>query len=227
MVFPELRNGVMRLIVVGAIAAMLAGCATTFIPISWGMREKVLGLSLQDEVLRILFQRYDPERTTLRVAGESFDIVEGQHDDWRYVGAYRKEYRLIYRNLEAVLDDQDLRNVMVHELAHHIWFNFLTPVQKEGWCRYLQENPSKWQALVRRIYEDETLHDTEDFAYTVEFPRNADIEELARLGIITKDEMHSWVRARAQSEAGGGEVLIKVAAPDSSPRASGEGGQLH
>lgn len=202
MLFSELRRGIVRLAVAGVTCTMLAGCATTFIPISWGMREKVLLLSKQDAVLDILFRRYDPERTTLRVAGESFDIVEAPHSDWRYEGAYRPEYRIIYRNLEATLDGRDLRNVMVHEMAHHIWFNFMTEEQRGGWRRYLEGNPSNWQIMVRRTYEDKRLHDAEDFAYTVEFPRTEDIEALARLAVISEEEMRLWIEATAEPDPG-------------------------
>lgn len=210
---PKFPNSIVRLMVAAAIAMVLAGCATTFIPISWGMREKVLLISRQDAVLEILFRRYDPERVTLRVDGASFDIVEMQHDDWKYVGAYRQEQRLIYRNLETTLDDRDLRNVMVHEMAHHIWFGFLSAEQKKGWCRYLQGNPSSWQAMVRRIYRDERLHDAEDFAYTVEFARMADVEALARLGIISADEMRQWVQAGTLPAPQELEAWTKVAEP--------------
>lgn len=217
MVFRKLPGGITRFIVAGAIAAMLAGCAITFIPISWGMREKVLRLSQQDEVLCILFRRYDPERKTLRVDGASFDIVEMQHRDWKYEGAYRPEHRLIYRNLDAVLDDRDLRNVMTHEMAHHIWFCFLTAEQKAGWCRHLQENPSGWQTMVRRTYEDKRLYDAEDFAYTVEFPRKADIEALARLAIITEDEMRRWLQANTPAELQAAQLRRESARAETAP----------
>ena len=200
MVSSQLSKNIPSLLVAGIIAALLAGCATTFIPISWGMRDKVLRISQQDEVLKILFHRYDPERNTLRVDGASFDIVEMPHKDWRFEGAYRREYKLIYRNLDVIPADSDLRNILVHEMAHHIWANFLTKEQKKGWCRHLQENPSRWQALVRSVYADAGTYDDEDFAYTVEFPRKVDVEELARLAIITEDEMRRWVKANATSE---------------------------
>jgi len=200
MVSSQLSKNIPSLLVAGIIAALLAGCATTFIPISWGMRDKVLRISQQDEVLKILFHRYDPERNTLRVDGASFDIVEMPHKDWRFEGAYRREYKLIYRNLDIIPADGDLRNILAHEMAHHIWANFLTKEQKKGWCQHLQENPSRWQALVRSVYADAGTYDDEDFAYTVEFPRKVDVEELARLAIITEDEMRRWVKANATSE---------------------------
>lgn len=211
MVTPSLRHGIRDLIVAAVIATTLVGCATTFIPISWGMREKVLCLSKQDEILGILFRRYDPERKTLRVDGVSFDVVGMEHDGWKYAGAYRPELCLIYRNLETTPDDRDLRNIMVHEMAHHIWFKFLTAQQKEDWVTYLRENPSRWQAMVRKIYEDEKLHDTEDFAYTVEFPRSADIEELARLAIINEDEMLRWLQANTPPDRNGRGFWMKAA----------------
>jgi hypothetical protein len=210
MVSPQLHKGFVSLLVAGIFATILAGCATTFIPISWGMRDKVLRLSQQDEVLKILFHRYDPERKTLRVDGASFDIVEMLHKDWRFEGAYRREYQLIYRNLEVTPGDSDLRNILAHEMAHHIWANFLTKEQKKGWCQYLQENPSRWQALVRSIYTDARSYDDEDFAYAVEFPRKTDVEALARLAIITEDEMRRWVRANSTSEPPESQMWLKV-----------------
>jgi hypothetical protein len=210
MVSSQLHKGFMPLLVIGIIVAILAGCATTFIPISWGMRDKVLRLSQQDEVLKLLFHRYDPERKTLRVDGASFDIVEMPHKDWRFEGAYRREYRLIYRNLEVMPADGDLRNILAHEMAHHIWANFLTKEQKEGWCHYLQKNPSRWQALVRSIYTDARSYDDEDFAYSVEFPRKIDVEALSRLAIITEDEMRRWVRVNTPSEPPETQVWLKV-----------------
>jgi hypothetical protein len=210
MVTPQFHKGFMSLLAAVIIAATLAGCSTTFIPISWGMRDKVLQLSQQDEVLKILFRRYDPERKTLRVDGASFDVVDMPHQDWRFEGAYRREYRLIYRNLDVLPADSDLRNILVHEMAHHIWANFLTKEQKEGWCRYLQENPSRWQAMVRNIYPDARSYDDEDFAYAVEFPRKADIDALARLGIITENEMRQWSSANELPEPPESQVRQKV-----------------
>jgi hypothetical protein len=197
----------------GAVVAVLASCATTFILISWGMRDKVLRLSRQDAVLEILFRHYDPDRQTLRVDEASFNVVEMPHNDWRFEGAYRPQTRLIYRNLEIIPDDRDLRNIMVHEMAHHIWFCFLTKEQKERWCRYLQENPSPWQAVVRSVYQDRSLYDTEDFAYTVEFARKADVEELARLGVITEGEMRRWLQPPPRTEQQEKSALLRVAPP--------------
>ncbi|HEX8960902.1 MAG TPA: hypothetical protein VF775_04950 [Geobacteraceae bacterium] len=194
------RNTIYSLLAVGVMGAVIVGCATTFVPISWGMREEVLRLSHQDEVSQILFHRYDPERKTLRVDGASFDFVDMPHSDWRLEGAYRQETRLIYRNLEIVPDDRELRNIMVHEMAHHIWFYFLSKEQKEIWCHYLKENPTRWQAVVRKVYQDKRLHDSEDFAYAVEFPRHVDIGELVRLGVITEDEMRRWEQAAPPQE---------------------------
>ena len=69
---PEQKT--MRMSVLIAIAILLAGCSTTvtYVPISWGMGEAVKSLTLQDEFLKVLFNRYDPGRNTLRVSGDSF-----------------------------------------------------------------------------------------------------------------------------------------------------------
>lgn len=42
------------------LALLLCGCATTYVPISWDFRDKVLELSRSDLTLAILFNRYDP-----------------------------------------------------------------------------------------------------------------------------------------------------------------------
>ena len=57
------------------LAWLTAGCAATYVPISWDMGERVQQMTRSDQTLAILFDRYDPARSTLRVAGESFDEV--------------------------------------------------------------------------------------------------------------------------------------------------------
>ncbi len=89
-------------------------------------------------------------------------------------------------------------------MAHHIWICFLTKEQKERWCRHLQENPTIWQSVVRRVYRDKKLYDSEDlpmdFAYIGEFPRHADIGELVSIGVISEDEMRRWEQASPPQE---------------------------
>ncbi len=172
------------------IASLLTGCCSTvtYIPISWGMGEKVKNLTQQDEFLKALFNRYDQERITLRVSGESFYEVLTPADAAKRQGAYRAATHLIYRNLEKKLSDQELRTVMAHEMAHHIWLNFLKPEQKTAWQAHLEKNPSEWQTVVRRDYPEKNLHAAEDFAFTIASPRKTDIEMLAKLGVISEKE---------------------------------------
>lgn len=188
----------MRVVFLLFIALLLTGCATTFVPISWGMREEVLRISRQDEVLNILFNKYDPERKTLRVDGPSFNIVEKPHETWKYEGAYRPDHKLIYRNSEVILAQENLRNVILHEMAHHIWFTYLSTDEKKMWLRYLKENPSDWQTMVRVLYKDSIQYDAEDFAYTIEFAREHDIQELVSLSVISEEEMRTWLQVNKQ-----------------------------
>ncbi|HEY5522818.1 MAG TPA: hypothetical protein VIK21_06470, partial [Desulfuromonadaceae bacterium] len=169
-------------------ALLLSGCATTYVPVSWGFGEKVQTLSRSDLTLSILFERYDPQRKTLRVAGASFDEVMMPGEVKYHLGAYRPDTKLIYRNLYHDYNDQDLRDLIVHELSHHIWFSFMTPKQREQWGEHLAYNPTPLRAMVRRVYPLHADYDTEDFAFTVEYARPVDIQELARLNIITAQE---------------------------------------
>jgi hypothetical protein len=184
-----------RVMVAVALATVLAGCAPVpFVPISWGMRDRVLALSREDVALAILYARYDPGRETLRIDGPSFDEFE-RLENATSGGAYRQDVQLIYRNSETRLNGRELRNTIVHEFAHHIWCRYLTGEQKEEWRAYLQRHPNRWQVMVRKVYPDPQQHDGEDFAYTVEFPRAEDIAELAGLRVITADEAERWRKA--------------------------------
>jgi len=164
------------------------GCATTFVPISWGMGEKVQRLSRSDQTLAIFYNRYDPQRQTLRVAGASFDEVMMPSEVKLHLGAYRADTKLIYRNLYYEYSDPDLRNVMLHEMAHHIWFGFMDAKQRKEWVEHLDYNPTPLRALVRRTYQKPADYETEDFAFTVEYARAVDIRQLARMNLISAEE---------------------------------------
>ncbi|HBG08202.1 MAG: hypothetical protein A2075_05405 [Geobacteraceae bacterium GWC2_58_44] len=170
------------------LALLTGGCATTYVPISWGFGEKVQQLSRSDLTLAILFNRYDPDRQTLRVSGASFDEVMMPSEVMRHLGAYRPDTKLIYRNLYHQYNDQELRSLMCHELAHHIWFGSMTHKQREAWGLHLEANPTPVRAMVRRVYPRPADYDTEDFAFTVERARAVDIEALARMNLITAQE---------------------------------------
>ena len=170
------------------LALSLSGCAATYVPISWNLGSKVRKLSRSDLTLAILFNRYDPQRTTLRVAGESFDEVMMPSEVKHHLGAYRRDKKLIYRNLYQEYNDRDLRDLIVHEFSHHIWFTAMSPAQREEWEEHLERNPSPLQVMVRQVYQNPADYDTEDFAFTVEYARRVDIEELAHLNIITVEE---------------------------------------
>ncbi len=167
---------------------LFSGCATTYIPVSWGMGERVQRVSRTDPTLTILFKRYDPERRTLRVIGDSFDEATMPSEVKHRLGAYRFDSQLIYRNLYLEYSDEELRNLMVHEFAHHIWFTRLSPTKRLEWKAHLERHPSPWQHLVRRVYNNPATYDAEDFAFTVEFAREADIEMLVRLKVISDVE---------------------------------------
>jgi len=177
-----------KLAAVSILALLLSGCATTYVPISWGFGEKVQLLSRSDPTLAILFNRYDPQRKTLRVEAESFDEVMMPSEVKYHLGAYRQDTKLIYRNLYHDYSDRDLRELLVHELAHHIWFDFMLPEQRQQWVIHLEQNPSPLQAMVRQVYQRPADYATEDFAFTLEYARSSDIQELARLHLITTKE---------------------------------------
>lgn len=201
-------------------AFFTGGCTATYVPISWGMGERVQALSRSDRTLSILFNRYDPRRQTLRVAGESFDEVMMPSEVPHHLGAYRPDTKLIYRNMYNEYTDQQLRDLMVHELAHHIWFGTMTLTQREEWIEHLDENPSQVRALVRRLYHKPADHNTEDFAFTFELARQVDMEKLTRMKLITEEERDVIIadRTRVPSPLKGNlpdeTEDLTVAAPD-------------
>lgn len=201
-------------------AFFTGGCSATYVPISWGMGERVQALSRSDLTLSILFDRYDPRRQTLRVAGESFDEVMMPSEVPHHLGAYRPDTKLIYRNMYNEYTDKQLRDLMLHELAHHIWFGTMSLMQREEWIEHLDDNPSQVRELVRRLYHKPTDHDTEDFAFAVEYARPVDMEKLARMNLITEEERdvivadRARVRTPVKGELPGGTADFTVATPD-------------
>jgi hypothetical protein len=177
-----------RIVVLLLPVVTLGGCATTYVPVSWSMGDKVQQLSRSDQTLAILFNRYDPARVTLRVAGASFDEVMMPSEVKFHLGAYRKDTKLIYRNLYQEFNDGALRDLMLHEFAHHIWFSAMTPKQQGRWGEHLEQNPSPLQSRVRQTYYQPSEYAPEDFAFTVEYARPIDLEELARMDLITPEE---------------------------------------
>jgi hypothetical protein len=177
------------------LALALGGCAATYVPISWGMGEKVQELSRSDPTLAVLFNRFDPGRDTLRVSGDSFGEVMMPSEVPYHLGAYRAETKLIYRNLYENYSDRDLRDLMLHEFAHHIWFSAISVNQRKQWQTHLEEHPTPLQTLVRRVYPLPSDHDAEDFAFTVQHARQVDIEELVRMKIITSEERAALIAA--------------------------------
>lgn len=181
-------TGKVKFLAIILLALLMNGCATTYVPVSWGQGERVRQLSHSDLMLVTLFDRYDPERKTLRVAGESFDEVMMPGEVQFHLGAYRPDTKLIYRNLYHDYGNQELRDMVLHELAHHIWFTYMSPNQRRSWLLHLVDNPSPLQQMVRRSYPPNADLNSEDFAFTVQYARPVDIKELARLNIITAAE---------------------------------------
>jgi hypothetical protein len=194
----------------------LGGCATTYVPISWNFGEKVQSLSRTDPVLAILYDRYDPARETLRVSGASFDEVMMPSEVKHHLGAYRPDTKLIYRSLYQEYSDQGLRDLMVHEFAHHIWFAFLSPELRAKWVDYLGNNPAPIQSLVRRAY-DYRQYDSEDFAFVVEYARPGDIQELARLKVITDQECERLLAGATPAPHRGMQSSTRGASGDPEP----------
>ncbi|QWV93543.1 SprT-like domain-containing protein [Geomonas oryzisoli] len=194
-------------------ALILGGCATTYVPISWGKGDTVKKLSKEDLFLSALFNRYDPDRSTLRVSGASFEEVMMPAEVKFHLGAYRPDTKLIYRNLFQQYSDEQLRSVILHELAHHVWHNGMTPQQHEEWRQYLTANPTPMQSMVRSTYKPGSDFDSEDFAYAVEFARPRDIEELVQLKIITVEERDRIMKAKFPENAAPstGKPLVRTA----------------
>ncbi|HBA87371.1 MAG TPA: hypothetical protein DCZ75_05085 [Geobacter sp.] len=193
--------GTVKILLFLLLALMTGGCATTFVPISWGFGDKVQQLSRSDLFLKTLFDRYDPERSTLRVAGASFDQVMMPSEVKHHLGAYRRDTKLIYRSLYQEYSEAQLRTLMLHELSHHIWFSAMNEAQHEQWRSHLQQHPTPLQAMVRQVYSRKYDYDTEDFAFTVEFARQADIEALASLSLITPEERDAILKERRTAQA--------------------------
>jgi hypothetical protein len=210
---------ILKLSVVSLLVLLTCGCATTYVPVSWGFGKKVQELSRSDLTLATLFERYDPKRQTLRVGGDSFDEVMFPGEVKHHLGAYRPDTKLIYRNLYKDYNDRDLRDLMVHELAHHVWYNFMSPGQREMWRVHLSINPTPLQDMVRSVYSRPADYDTEDFAFTVEYPRPVDIEQLARLKIISDQERDAildeqyLLQHRGAPRGSSSTPLLSIAAP--------------
>jgi hypothetical protein len=173
------------------------GCNTAYVPVSWGQGEQVRRISTSDPTLTALFNHYDPDHKTIRFTGSSFEEVMMPSEVKYHLGAYRPDTKLIYRNLYREYTEQELRDLMVHEFAHHIWFTFMTPQQRNGWRKHLILNPSPIQEMVRGTYGDPATWEAEDFAFTVQYSRPVDIEMLARLEVIKPDEKEIMLRQLA------------------------------
>jgi hypothetical protein len=195
-------TGSARVYLASLLVLLTAGCATTYVPVSWGLGDKVQRLSRSDLTLATLFDRYDPERKTLRIAAVSFDQVMMPGEVRYHLGAYRQDARLIYRNLYHDYSDRELRDVVLHELTHHVWFNFMSPEQRTRWRVHLLAHPTPLQEQVRRNYDRPASYDSEDFAFTVEYARPVDIEELVRIGIVTAQEGKALLQERARRPLG-------------------------
>jgi hypothetical protein len=167
---------------------MLSGCAAVYVPVSWDYSNEVQKLTRSDMLLVILYDRYDPDRLTLRGNGTSFQEVLMPVEVEHHLGAYRKDTKLIYRNLYNEYTTAGLRDLLAHEFAHHIWFSSMTPLQHDQWEVHLMRNPTPLQVMVRRVYGRSTDYAAEDFAFTVQSARPVDIKELAVIGLITIKE---------------------------------------
>lgn len=199
------------------LAWLTSGCATTYVPVSWGFGEKVQQLSRSDLFLATLFDRYDHDRSTLRVAGDSFDEPMMPSEVKHRLGAYRPDTRLIYRNLYQKYSDQELRSMMLHELAHHVWYTGMSNDQRREWEEHLFEYPSPLQVMVRRVYPRGSSYGTEDFAYTVEHARKVDIEALARIKVITDTERDALLKQGVLTHTGAvadaGTMAVRAQSP--------------
>ena len=184
------------------LALLSSGCTTTYVPVSWGLGDRVKQYSRSDLFLATLFNRYDPDRSTLRVTGNSFDEPTMPSEVKHHLGAYRPDTKLIYRNLYQEYSDRELRSLMLHELAHHVWYTGMSTDQQQQWEGHLFEYPSPLQAMVRRVYPLSSSYGTEDFAYTVEHARKVDIEALARIKIITNAERDALLKQGVLTHTG-------------------------
>ncbi|MCM0080996.1 hypothetical protein L4X63_05285 [Geomonas sp. Red32] len=170
------------------LAGILAGCNTTYIPVCWGLGNKPKELSRTDTTLMTLFEHFDKDRFTLRLGGSSFEEVMMPSEVKYHLGAYRPDTKQIYRNLYREYNDRELRDLLVHELAHHIWFNYMSVAQRDEWKEYLTKNPNSAQTMVRMAYPDPRTWDTEDFAFAMQYARREDIKELNAIKLISDEE---------------------------------------
>ncbi|UFS71157.1 hypothetical protein LPW11_02945 [Geomonas sp. RF6] len=184
----QLRKSTMAAAAIALLAFITAGCATTYVPVSWSYRDKARRLAQSDPKLEILFNHCDPKLSTLRFAGESFSEVMMPSEVKHHLGAYRTDTGLIYRNMQFTPTDQELRDLLVHEVSHHCWFTTFSQKQKAAWQEHLNTNPSPVQTMVRSVYRNPADYDTEDFAFTMEYARPVDIEKLLKLEAITEEE---------------------------------------
>ena len=185
-----------------SLSLMLSGCAAVYVPVSWDYSNEVQKLSRSDMLLVILYDRYDPDRLTLRGTGTSFQEVLMPVEVKHHLGAYRKDTKLIYRNLYNEYTIAGLRDLLAHEFAHHIWFSTMTAAQREQWEEHLARNPSPVQIMVRRVYGRSADYTAEDFAFSVQTPRPVDIEELAVIGLITVKERDTLLAKGIPHQAG-------------------------
>lgn len=184
-----------------SLSLVLNGCSAAYVPVSWDYYNEVHKLSRSDMLLAILYDRYDPDRNTLRGNGTSFQEVLMPAEVKHHLGAYRNDTKLIYRNLYNEYTTADLRTLLAHEFAHHIWFSSMTSVQREQWKEHLVRNPSPVQIMVRRVYGRLTDYAAEDFAFTVESARPVDIKELAVVGLITIKERDTLLATQNQRQS--------------------------
>lgn len=192
--------GLVKILPFLLVALLTSSCATTYVPISWGFGEQVQKLSREDLFLATLFNRFDPDRSTLRVSGASFDEVMMPSEVKNHLGAYRPDTKLIYRNLFQEYSEGQLRSLMLHELAHHVWFSAMKKEQREQWQIHLAANPTNLQEMVRTVYKRPADFDTEDFAYTVEYARPVDLEELVAIKVITPGERDAIMKYKFPSK---------------------------
>lgn len=179
----------------------LSGCAVTYVPVSWELPPQVRKMTFTDEFLKVLYQRYDPQRQTLRIDGASFQETMTPKEAKKRLGAYRQDTKLVYKNLYIKLDDTQLRDLIAHEMSHHVWFSFMKSAQREAWRKHLADNPSPLQEFVVKNYEDPATHDAEFFAFVVSNPRPIDLRKLAELSVISSEEAEAIIRSRAASAA--------------------------
>ncbi|MDD2898149.1 MAG: hypothetical protein PHI31_05490 [Desulfuromonadaceae bacterium] len=184
-----------------SLSLVLSGCSAAYVPVSWDYYNEVQKLSRSDVLLAMLYDRFDPDRQTLRGNGTSFQEVLMPAEVKHHLGAYRKDTKLIYRNLYNEYTTAGLRELLVHEFAHHIWFSSLTQAQREQWKEHLVLNPSPVQVMVRRVYGRFDDYVAEEFAFTVGAARPVDIKEFAILGLITNKERDTLLAVQNQSRS--------------------------